>query len=861
MHAMIFYTNKHGKSSLIMIKYFLRTGLIAIAFLLNYVFAEAQTIFVVSGKVIDNANQPVTGTTIRLAGLPGGTMTKADGSFTLTTRKWSDSLELTHAGFEKLSIALNKQHATDLLLQLTHHESLLNDVVIKVSMLDKEPGKRFMKKVIANKGLNNPDRFSSYSYQQYKRHELDVKNLDTAAAGNKGLKNLAINIYRSTGAENAHSSILPIYFSEIISNNYHSLLPAIEKENILAKKKLGLQTDDLLRKLDKFNFSFNIYDNWLPIFTQTYASPISNSAFSYYNFYFSDSSIVNGKKQYRIHFSPKQKFERAFTGSLWINDSSYSISKIDMNLSSTANLNFVNNIHYTEIYNLSADAETGKMEYMPSKYTSMVDFETGLELIGIPVKSNQKSVRLIVSNTVVIDHIKFNAKLPDDSAINKMNEEQTADFDKDNNYWKQHRLDTLSQHEKAIYQMVDSLNNNKKYKRKTQLIAALGIGYWDIGNKVRIGPLTSIVSSNITEGLRTRVGFWTMPGISKKLNVNGYLAYGTKDKTFKWHLGLQYIHNPVKWSKTSISGGVDFDYPIEKDDELDHDNLLTSMLRKNIPLSNIFVRSVILKHEQYITSNLSMKAAVGYKELLPLFHFTYHPIDNLTDQSIDSLNKNKLPVAEANVGIRFTKDEHTTVFNYGLVRLEHFNPVLTANFTYGFELGKAQFSYQKFSVGIEQRLRLPPKSIFYYRLDIGKTFGTAPYLLLDIPAGNQSHMDSKYLFNTMLPYEFAADQYISLHTRLDAGGVLFDKIPLLNKMGLRERFSFNAYMGNMTNANKSYNGDTQFSVTGNKPFAEAGVGIENIFHLISVDYFWRLSPSVNSTVPKGSIFLGLKVVF
>ncbi|MDN3656704.1 DUF5686 family protein [Ferruginibacter paludis] len=651
---------------------------------------------------------------------------------------------------------------------------------------------------------------------------------------------------------------MPVYFSETISNKYHSILPAIENENILAKKTLGLHTDDLLRKMDKFNFNFNVYDNWLIIFSQTYASPLSNTAFDYYNFYFSDSSMLNGKKQYRIHFAPRQQFERAFTGSLWINDSSYSISKIDMHLSKSANLNFIHDIHYTQEYAASFDSATKQSVYMPSNYSAVVDFETGAALIGIPVKTNKKAVRLIANNTVVIDHIQMG--INNDSVISKMNREATLGLEKDDTYWLQNRSDSLSGHEKNIYRMADSLQKNSTYRNETRLIAALGLGYWDVKNKFRFGPLTSIISSSVAEGMRSRVGFWTLPGISKNINVNGYLAYGTKDKQLKSHLAVQFLWNPVRWSKTSITGTIDYNYPIEKDDESDDDNILTSLVRKKVPSTNIFMRSVSLKHEQYISKNITAKLSLEYKELLPVFHFTYHPIDKVTDRPIDSINSSRLPVAEGAIGFRFAKNQRTKLFNYNRVMLDNYNPVVTLNFIYGIEAGNAQFAYEKINAGLEQRLRLPPKAIFYYKLNVGKTFGTAPYLLLDVPGGNESHMDSRYLFNTMLPYEYASDQFAGLHTRLYTGGMLFDKIPFLNKMGLRERFSFNAFLGSMTNANKTYNNNAQFSITGNKPFMETGVGIENIFHLISLDYFWRLTPG-QLNAGKGGLFVGLKVAF
>jgi len=74
---------------------------------------------------------------------------------------------------------------------------------------------------------------------------------------------------------------LPVYFAERLANNYHSISPNIDRENIIAKKNLGLKTDDLLSKLDKFYFNFNVYDEWVPIFDQTYVSPLNSNAFSF----------------------------------------------------------------------------------------------------------------------------------------------------------------------------------------------------------------------------------------------------------------------------------------------------------------------------------------------------------------------------------------------------------------------------------------------------------------------------------------------------------------------------------------------------------------------------------------------------
>ena len=837
-----------------------------IIFLLIISFAFGGQVYsqnyIISGRVINaTTNEPINNVTVHLINLPSMTLSKEDGSFSIPTSQWHDTLELTSVGFEPLFFRLEKNHTKGLvLLKMKTSATALQEVVIIGAERDKEPGKRYMKKVIANKDFNNPDRFQNYSYKQYLRHEVDIDNIDSSARG-KGLKSLVLKIYRNSGEENAGSKLLPVYFSETVSDKYHSVSPLIDKENILAKKTLGLETDKFLWQLDKFNFSYNIYDNWFTIFNQTFASPLSNTAFNYYNFYFNDSSIVDGKKVYTIRFKPKQKYENAFSGSLWINDSTFSVKKVEMHLDKTANLDFINNVRYSEEYKLSVDSATQKLVYMPYKFVSKVEFETGIELLGIPVSENSKKVRLEVVNTTVIGDIKINSGMAN-KFVKKMKKEATADLEKPATYWNNNRLgDSLSNHEKSIYVMVDSLKHNPKFVFGSKVINLVGTGYWDFDNKIRLGPYYSFLSTNSVEGWRFRSGLWTLQGFNKKINLNGYLAYGTKDEAVKGGFGIKYLWNAAKWTKTSIYASSDYDYITQEDQELDEDNLINSYFRKNIPTTRIYLKQIYLRHEQYVSKKFSVNGSFIYKELTPVFDFSYHPISKESQLPVDSVTHTTLPVKEASIGLRFVAKERTVVWNFDQIRAETFDPIITANFTQGFKSASSGFSYQKVNVGIEQQLRLPPKSLFYYNIHAGKTFGTAPYLLLDVPAGNEYYVASRYLFNTMLPYEFVTDEYVSLYTRLYLGGVIFNKVPFIKRLGWRTRFSFNAYQGNMSAKNKIYNKDASFTVPDSHPFMEAGVGIENIFHVFSVDYYKRLSALNNSKQNNGSLFLGVNITF
>ncbi len=819
---------------------------------------KAQNGYTVSGKVTEATGRPLENATVHLKGSGFSTLTKIDGSFRLHTDRWYDSLEVTNVGFENHMIALKKGSSVNLKVSMENKTGILESVVIGFS---KKPGKSFMEKVIEHKNENNPSRFRSYSYQRYTRNELDIDKIDFRKSKGSGLKSLMLKTYGGLDSSAIDDNQLPIYFEESLANNYHSASPNIERENIIAKKNLGLKTDEVLSRFNKFYFHFNVYDEWIPVFDQTYVSPLNSNAFNYYKYFQGDTTVDAGDTIVQIRFVPLRDYERAFSGVLWINQNNFAIESVEMHLNKTANINFVKDIMYSEDYTQIIDSASDNMVYMPYKYSSTVKFEGGLALLGVPVPASNNSMQFSIRNTTVTDKIKLNLGDPGTIALQLINKEKTTNWTKSESFWQNNRPDSLTVHEKNIYKMVDSLKQNNHFQRDIKLVAFAGTGYWDFGTQLRIGPYSSFLSTNSLEGWRFRLGFWTMPGISKKVNLFGYGAYGTKDQKIKGMLGLKYVWNEAKWSKTTLSYGSDYDFIIDNDDELDKDNLINSFLRKKIPYSRMYVKQGMLKHEQYLSQNFSAKAVLSYKQIDPVFDFQYRPINPALDKPYDNVFEKILPVTSATIGIRYAHNERTKILNYDNIRLGSYSPIITAKYTYSFEYKKALFDFHAIDLSIEQRLRLPPKMMVFYKIEAGKTFGTLPYLLLNIPAGNEYYVSSKYQFNTMAPYEFAADKYLSLHTRFYLGGLLFDNIPLVRKWGWRERFSFNSFWGGMSQANQDYNKNSNFNITGKVPFMEASVGIENIFHVISVEYYRRLNYLNNPYARKDGIYLGLTLTF
>ena len=107
-----------------------------------------------------------------------------------------------------------------------------------------------------------------------------------------------------------------------------------------------------------------------------------------------------------------------------------------------------------------------------------------------------------------------------------------------------------------------------------------------------------------------------------------------------------------------------------------------------------------------------------------------------------------------------------------------------------------------------------------------------PWPLLFMPAENISYLAQPLTFALIDNMEMTSDRYASAIFDWDINGRVFNRIPLLNRLKLREYLSLRTWWGH------------------GKPYVEAAVGIHNILSLLHVEYVRRLNyisglPSAN----------------
>ena len=182
-------------------------------------------------------------------------------------------------------------------------------------------------------------------------------------------------------------------------------------------------------------------------------------------------------------------------------------------------------------------------------------------------------------------------------------------------------------------------------------------------------------------------------------------------------------------------------------------------------------------------------------------------------------------------------------------------PVITLKYQHGFKgfLG-GDFTYDRVTLKAYQTFRLGTLGRSDYTFTAGYTPSNLPAPLLFPHLGNETFFFVRSAYSTMNYFEFVSDQYASIQYNHNFEGLLFNRLPLIKKLKWRFIASGNILMGSQRSANREMMKDVNSplrskfldqysfdSLDPNKPFAEVGYGIDNIFKILRVQAFHRLT--------------------
>lgn len=848
---------------------------IFLCFLLIFIGTSsfAQNMVKIKGVVIDaETKEPLPFANIAFAGTSVGTTTDFDGVYSIESQWGTDSLVASYLGYDSkiIKITDEKRQTVDFELVSTQHQLVEVEVTAKKRRYRKRnnPAVELIRKVIKNKKYNRLEAYDYYEHDKYEKVEMDLNNITDKFRERKAFKKIKFIFDFVDTSEVSGKPYLPVYLQETNSKVYYRKEPNGKKEFIEAQKLTNLadylDDESIATVMTKLYDDINIYNNQIMLLTTNFVSPLAPIAPDFYRFYILDTLEFQGKEVIDLAFIPRNKYDFGFNGNMYITqDTTYRIAKVNLNILKETNLNFVKDVQISQEF---AQVDPNSDAWTIVKDNIMVDYNLTKKGMGFFGKRK----------TIYGNHVFNEAK--EDDRYEGENVVQASDYKKkDEAYWDSSRPVQLTQKEKDTYHMIDTLQRVPAFKRALNVVSFLLTGYTTVG-PVDIGPVNSFYSFNAVEGFRPRLGGRTNTKFHKKIQLEGYAAYGVKNREPKYQATALYSFNenfedyPRHYIRVSAERETRFPGQVLR--YFSESNFFLSFTRGEAN-KLLFFRSMGIDYQKETKSNIKFNIGAFSRRQRPIGAFDLRYTQGDTTAILNSVQ-----TTEVSAWLRWSPNAQ--YWNGKSFQIAMFNkyPIFTLEYRAGIKdvLG-GQYNYQKAKFTVFKRFYL---SLFGYsnlELESSKIFGkNLPYILLDLPRANQTYAYQIYSFNMMNFLEFASDESITLNYQHFFNGFIVNKIPLFKRLKLREVITFKGVIGRLSDENnpnlvgneglprfdKNADGEPiTYPLTFSEPYMEASVGIYNIFKFLRVDVVQRLTHLDHPTIPKlwGVKGLGLRARF
>lgn len=790
---------------------------------------------VIKGRVTDAmSGEPMPFVNVYFKGTTTGRSTNFDGYYEIASAQPGDSLAASSLGYQTRVKVVAKGRVQVIDFQLEAGSTMLEAVEVVYGDWE-NPAWEVLRNVIAHKPRNDIRKLQAYQHESYTKIEIDVDNITEKFREKKIMRKITsvLDSVEKLAGEDGRP-VLPVFISESLSDFYYRNNPEKKREYIRKTKVSGVAVTDGTTVSQLIGTSFqqyNFYRNWMSIVEKDFVSPVADSWKLFYDYELQEENVlVEGIACYKITFKPKRPEDLAFTGTMWIARDSWALRQVDVQVGKTANLNFVERIKIQQQYTLVAGADSA---WMPEKTRVLIDIgEIRDDWAGMLAKFYVSNKNFVINQPRPVKFFNQEVEL-DPMALNSQ-----AD------YWNNHRHEPLSDAEKSVYRMIDTLKAIPVIKTYLEVAEIAINGYKEVG-KIDVGPYIYAWSFNNVEGHRVRLGARTNEGFSKKFQFRGYGAYGFDDERFKYSLGLRYIASRQPWTVINVERRVDIDQVGIFNDLLNNEALFNAFvsfgtLRRPFmhTMNKVSVQSDVLP-------GLTQRLTVRSRNFDPMYPFEYY-MPGSGERQLGGFDVSEL-IFEA----RFAPGEQFLYDDNNRISLGNGSkPVLLLRYTYGPQgFLNSDFAYRRFDAQLEQSFRLGTLGKTSYRLSGGIIPSTVPYPLLETHLGNESVFFNENSYNMMNFFEFASDRYASAVVIHRFEGLLMNRIPLMRRLKWRLFTSGKVLYGSVSQANRDIipSNDIDgnllpgFQALGQAPYVELGYGVENIFRFLRVDFLHRVT--------------------
>ena len=836
-----------------------------VIFLLTPILAMGQP-WTIKGTVINaENNEKVPYAAIFVVGTKTGYMANENGEFEIKHNKRTAKIKISSIGYENKDVNISLPIDSILKITLNPQENLLEEVIVtkKREKYSKKnnPAVTFVNKIRSLKEENDPHRNEFYNYDKYEKITLGLNNF-AEQTKDKGI--LAqfkfLNEYIDT-SEVSGKPILNVSVKEKASQIIYRKNPKAKKEYVTGIKRNGIDDitdqesmqvflEDIFREID-------LYENDINILQNRFVSPLSKIAPDFYKFYLTDTIMIDGQRCIQLAFAPHNSATFGFVGYVYVpeGDSTMFIKKVSMKIPSSINLNFIDHMFINQEFIKAEDGSRLKIKDDMVMEISVLPGAQGLYARRNTSYSNHNFTPSQHQHLFDDDRKSI---IADDAYI------------QDDTYWNGIRTSPITKNEEKVGSLLSQLRDVPLYYWTEKILRILVSGYIHTApeSKIDIGPMNTLISNNDVEGWRFRVGGITTANLNKRLFARGFVAYGTKDKKIKYSGELEYSFIDKKYHSREfpvqslrLTHLYDVDQLGQQYAFTNKDNIFLSLKRHEDNLMT-YHRYTNLEYILELHNNFSLVAGLSHDRQEAT---KYVPFVDGYNNTYSHYNQSSLKIK-----LRYAPGEKFYQSKTHRYPINLDAPIFELTHTYSpknflgsmFEINKTEFSAQK-------RFWFSAFGFADCILKGGYVWSKAPYPNLLLANANLSYTIQPESFALMNPLEFINDSYVSWDVTYWANGALLNYIPLLKKLKLREAFSFRGLYGHLSDKNDPTKSlelfkfpDTAqpFKMT-STPYMEVGVGVDNLFKILRVDYVWRLTYRNNPNIDKSGIRIALHITF
>ncbi|MDT8323427.1 MAG: DUF5686 family protein [Bacteroidota bacterium] len=756
-----------------------------------------------------------------------GTTTDRNGRFTLQLPRGNHTIVASYIGYRSRTQSIEIPGSSDITFRLTQQNIEMPTVEFSP---DDNPALRIIRRAIEAKE-QRAERLQNYSLTSHSKLRVYVRGAmeSMMSSGGNGVRVTAtVGDSDDSTATESDSTGRPLPILLESQTEAWWAKPDRYKEVIKARKQSAMipsQTNLMISAFFIVDFSRDEFQlsEGVPV-----PGPISERGLDTYYYRLLGETTLDDSRLHMIKFHPLNENDPGFEGTIYIADSSYSLSMVDLRVNDAALPAFFDTIAFKQHFRRFEDDF-----WMPVDV--VVDAGIDIALVDIQIE---------IEGLSVLQDYRINQQINEDFFDRTRIKVLPEADERDSSYWMAHQKIPNTEEEERAYLKADTVKLQLDSARyRVGIMDFVGGGTTGSDDAQFSFPgLLSLFRYNRVEGHALDGDFrLSMPEFPLRV-VNAGAGYGFDDERFKYRIGAwtTFFSSPALWLSAERHYERDF---IDSHNDPAGELLVTLFnLLDRYDYRDYFYRdgwSATLSYDPWMLFPMSVRYAED----------RYYNAHTLGDWSIFNTDREYRSNPSINEGsIRSVTgtlqfDDRDFIDNAGEISrigTRNHTPTLLAAW-HDVDVDAQQWNILSLGARLDGRFNLGLTGETSYRLAGDFADDALPAQMLYNLQGSMNWLTWPDRFRTLGFREFGGDRRVTAYFSHNFRDWLFraSRIPLLKDSGWSLRLFAS---GGWTQMSPETRALQPVDVRETGPvFWEAGFSIENIFAIFRFELAWRLN--------------------